>query len=81
MMPRFFKDMPKPKKGKYTASVIRVTSFRSREVWSKSYNGRLRAYFMARFRALWEDLTTPSYDGQLGINWNVKETGAINFKL
>lgn len=70
MMPRFFKDMPKPKAGKWLAVVIRFTEFREREVWWLECKGLRRAYLAARFAALLEDLSAPS---GVGIRWGVRE--------
>lgn len=74
IMPRFFADMPKPQGGKWVACVIRNYSFRGRkEVFSKEVYGLRRAYILARFMALWEDLQTPFYDGEVGIEWTVRK--------
>ena len=73
MMPRFFKDMPANKPGKWVACVVRNYSFRGRkEVWAREVNGLRRAYVMARVAALWEDLWCPHYDGEVGIEWAVR---------
>lgn len=75
MMPRFFKEMPSPKSGRWVACVIRNYSFRGRkEVWTKEVTGLRRAYILARIMALWEDIWCPHYDGEVGIEWAIKES-------
>lgn len=74
MMPRFFKDMPAPKPGRWVAVVLRNYCFAGRkEVWAREMNGLRRAYIAARLMALWEDLWCPHYDGEVGIEWAIRE--------
>lgn len=73
-MPRFFKDMPKPEKGIYEAMAIRTTCFGSaRIIWNVKINGRRRAYIVSRLMALWLDIITPFYDGEVGIMYAIRE--------
>lgn len=72
MMPGFFKLMPPCGSGQYEAVVLRTTIRGRREVVSVKCNGRRWAYFCARFWALVEDLTCPSFNGEIGIEWEVR---------
>ncbi len=73
MMPRFFKDMPAPKPGRWVAVVQRTNAFRGpREIWAREVTGLRRAYITARLMAMWEDLWMPYWDGEVGINWAVR---------
>lgn len=75
MMPRFFKDMPKMKAGKYRASVIIQHGTRSKEVWSREFKGLLRAYLAVRIKALIEDCRRPHFYGEIGIQWEIEKCG------
>jgi hypothetical protein len=76
MMPGFFRDMPKRGRGRYRASVETTVRYRpGKRRWSRVCHGRQRAYWMARLVALWYDLTTPDFDGQVGISWIVQREG------
>lgn len=73
-MTDFFKKMPRPEAGKYNAVVIRTNPFSGGHiVWEKRANGRLRAYLYARFMALLVDIKTPFWDGEIGIDWQVRK--------
>lgn len=79
MMPGFFRDMPKPQGGMWTAVVLRSYYFGGRkEVWSKKVKGLRRAYIIARIMALWEDIWCPHYDGEVGIDWAVRQENKNN---
>ena len=74
MMPRFFKDMPPAKGGKWVAVVQRTNPFRPpTEVWASELRGLRRAYINARLMALLVDLGTPSCDGEIGVNWAIRK--------
>jgi hypothetical protein len=73
MMPGFFKLMPKPKKGLWESSVWKTSFCGKREIWSKNVNGLLRAYLIVRFMALYHDFLSPSYNGEIGIDWKIKK--------
>ena len=73
MMPRFFKDMPPRKGGRWIAVVQRTNQFRGPcEVWSREVTGLRRAYLAARLMALLVDLETPYCDGEIGVNWAIR---------
>lgn len=74
MMPRFFEDMPPSTPGRWVAVVLRNYGLPKRkEVWAKEFNGLRLAYVMARLMALWEDLSCPYYNGEVGVEWAVRE--------
>lgn len=74
LMPKFYSSIPPMKGGKWVAEVITTSYWREdRVVWSKQLTGLRRAYFAARFMALWLDLMMPYYDGEIGINWGVRD--------
>ena len=74
MMPRFFEDMPEDQPGIWIACVVRNYSFAGRkEVWRREVVGLRRAYVLARLMALWEDFWCPYHDGEVGIEWAIKQ--------
>ena len=74
MMPRFFKDMPPAKGGKWVAVVQTTSPFREpREVWAREMFGLRRAYINARGMALLVDFETPHCDGEIGVNWAIRK--------
>lgn len=73
-IPRFFRDMPRPKRGRWVAVAFRTTVFGTRkEVYEKQVNGFLRAYLVARLIAWWADMKTPYADGEIGIEWGIRK--------
>lgn len=74
MMPGFFKCMPRPQPGRWRAEVFRTYCFSGDKVtWSRSFNGLLRSYLAVRIAALIEDLRTPYWDGEVGIEWRIRK--------
>ena len=76
MMPGFFKLMPHPKKGKWEISVWKTSFLGEREIWTHVISGLLRAYIAARLMALYYDITTESFGGEIGIDWKIREIKA-----
>lgn len=66
-------------RGGFWKAVVIHSSYRSiREVRSITLRGLRRAYIAARLMALWDDLVTPYYDGQIEILWAVREVRKHN---
>jgi hypothetical protein len=54
--------------------VIRTSHFREpREVWTREVTGYRWAYIVARLAALWEDISTPHWRDEIGIQWAVRD--------
>lgn len=83
-MPRFFLDMP-PKESppkEWVAVVISTSFFRPpREVFTKRVKGLRRAYICARLHALRLDFKIPYCDGEVGIEWAVREPNEHDSKV
>lgn len=72
-MPGFFKHIPKAEPGDWMAVAMKVSPFFGRRevAWKRCRNLR-SAYFAARWLALKVDHVTPYCDGELGVDWGVR---------
>jgi hypothetical protein len=72
MIPGFFRQMPRPKAGRYVATVRTFSHFGpGRERHRSTHNGRLRAYLTARISGFFVDIQTQ--DTGLGVRWSVEK--------
>jgi len=80
VIPDFWKRMPFPASGEYVAGVEHTTVFGERfVVKERRVRGLLRAYLVARWMAFVDDLNTPGADGEIGIQWTVREAAGFEF--
>jgi len=72
--PNFWRDMPEDRPGKFVAAALRTNAFGPpREIYTEVVDGFVNAYIKARSLALKLDLITPYANGELGVQWAIRE--------
>jgi len=71
-MPNFFKDMPKPQKGKFKIYTSMFFLYeKHKEYGVRTYNNKLTAYLAVRLIAMKRDFVT--LGSECGIVWGIEE--------